>query len=136
MTSSLGLDGRFWPCNEDLHWCWFSPHGVSRAYCVSILNVACNVYFLAHRYIVFFSCAFMVTTPSPSVASSSRFQCSLPCSSFSMLPLYLHPKSVIDVHIKKSPSTRLHGLSAAITSSSLGILFTYMAHQSWSQNRD
>ena len=52
MTSSLGPDGQFWPCNEDLHWCWFSPHGVSRVYCVSILNVACNVYFLAYCYLM------------------------------------------------------------------------------------
>ena len=52
MTSSLGRNGRFWPYNEDLHWCWFSPHGVSRVYYVSILNVACNVYFLAYCYIL------------------------------------------------------------------------------------
>ena len=44
----------------------------------------------ANRSITFFSCAFMVTTPSPSLASSSRFPCSLPCSYFSMLPLYLY----------------------------------------------
>ena len=51
VTSSPRPDGRFWPCNEDLHWCWFSPHGVSRVYCVSILNVACNVYLLAYCYV-------------------------------------------------------------------------------------
>ena len=60
----------------------------------------------------------------------------VPCLYFAMLPLYLHENSVIDVHIKKSPSTGLHGSSTAVTSNSIGILFTYMAHQSCSKNRD
>ena len=60
MASSFGSNGRFWPCNEDLHWCWFSLHGVSKVYCVSILNVACNVYFLVYCYLMLL--AFNLTT--------------------------------------------------------------------------
>ena len=52
MASSLGPDGRFWPCNEDLHWCWFSPHGVSRVYLVSMLMLLMTILFLGHHYIV------------------------------------------------------------------------------------
>ena len=38
---------------------------------------------------------------------------------------------VIDVHIKKNLCTKLHGSSTVVTASSLGIIFTYMVHQSW-----
>ena len=45
MAGSFGSDGRFWPCNEDLHWCWFSPHGFP-GYVVCLYVVACDkVYF-------------------------------------------------------------------------------------------
>ena len=60
MASSLGLDGRFWPCNEDLHWCWFSPHGVSRVYCVLILK--CCLQCLFSRILLFNVARFNLTT--------------------------------------------------------------------------
>ena len=52
MISSLGLNGQFLPCNEDLHWCWFSPHRVSRVYLVSMLMLLMSILFSSHRYIV------------------------------------------------------------------------------------
>ena len=44
MTRSLGPDGRFWPCNEDLHWCF--PCMGFLGYIVCLYVVTCdNVYF-------------------------------------------------------------------------------------------
>jgi hypothetical protein len=36
---------------------------------------------------------------------------------------------IIDVHIKRDPSTEIHGYHPLVLASSLGILFTYMVHQ-------
>ena len=37
MTSLLGPNGWFWPCNEDLDWCWFSS-GILCLYVVACDN--------------------------------------------------------------------------------------------------
>ena len=55
MTSSLGLDGRFWPCNEDLHWRWFSLHGVSKVYVVACYNVSFSL-------VIILYCSFIILT--------------------------------------------------------------------------
>ena len=86
----------------------------------------------ANLSITLFLCVFMVTTPSPSVASSSCF-CMLTFLLVYLLIFY-HALSkhasnfVIDVHIKMNPSTRLHGSSIIVNASSIGILITYMDH--------
>jgi hypothetical protein len=40
----------------------------------------------------------------------------------------LYLRLIIDVHIKRNLSTGIHGSSAAVTASSIGILFSYMVH--------
>ena len=63
----------------------------------------------------------------------------LPCSSSCSLSAMTPCTCICTCHwcpYKENPYTKLHGSSATVTTSHIGVLFSYMVHQSWFQYWD